>query len=111
MPEEDGRDDTHEHHGVGETLDVSAQTILKLAHQAIDKFPDLKKRWVKFIGPTAVVSTALVVLASIAVARRHHRGESEDQILREINPEEIVNAGKVSPSKPKTDDKGKGNLH
>ncbi len=48
-----------------------------------------------------MVSSALIVLASIAVARRLNRGESAEDILNSITSEEIENAGKVKPEKPK----------
>ena len=56
-------------------------------------------------------ASALIVLASIAVARRLSRGESAEQILESITPDEIENAGKQKPSKPKSNghngDKGR----
>ena len=95
----------------GEAPDTSAMNALQLAHRAVAKFPELTKRYQKFIGMTAVVSSALIVLASIAVARRLNRGESAEDILASITPDEIENAGKQKPSKPKSNghdgDKGR----
>ena len=95
----------------GEAPDHSAMTALQLAHRVVNKFPELTKRYQKFIGVTAVVSSALIVLASIAVARRLNRGESAEDILASITPDEIENAGKQKPSKPKSNghdgDKGR----
>jgi hypothetical protein len=96
--------------GHGEAPDNSALTSLQLAHRAVAKFPELAKRYQKFIGTAAVVSTALIVLASIAVSRRLHKGETPEDILASITPEEIENAGKEKPSKPKQksrDEKGR----
>jgi hypothetical protein len=84
----------------GESPDPSALTALQLAHRAVAKFPELTKRYQKFIGTAAVVSTALIVLASIAVTRRLHSGESAEDILASITPDEIENAGKHQPLKP-----------
>ena len=104
-------DSDDEWHGHGEAPDTSAMNALHLAHRVVAKFPELTKRYQKFIGVTAVVSSALIVLASIAVARRLNRGESAEHILNSITPDEIENAGKEKPSKPKTDgrngDKGR----
>ena len=86
--------------GLGEAPDSSALTALKLAHRAVAKFPELTKRYQKFIGTAAVVSSAIIVLASIAVTRRLHSGESEEDILASITPDEIENAGKHKPVKP-----------
>ena len=84
----------------GEAPDHSAMTALHLAHRVVAKFPELTKRYQKFIGMTAVVSSALIVLASIAVARRLNRGETAEHILASITPDEIENAGKEKPAKP-----------
>ena len=96
----DDNDDSVWQNGQGETLDPGALNALQLAHRVVDKFPDLRKRYQKFIGTAAVVSSALVVLASIAVTRRLNRGESAEDILASITPDEIENAGKETPKKP-----------
>jgi hypothetical protein len=97
--------------GQGESPDPSALSALQLAHRAVNKFPELTKRYQKFIGTAAVVSSAVIVLASIAVARRLNRGESAEDILNSITSEEIENAGKEKPGKPeqngKNGDKGR----
>ena len=93
-------EDAEWHNGNGEAPDSSAVAALQLAHRVIAKFPDLSKRYQKFIGTAAVVSSALIVLASIAVSRRLHSGESAEDILASITPDEIENAGKQQPAKP-----------
>ncbi len=98
--DDDSEDASHWQNGQGETPDASALTALQLAHKALAKFPDLTKRYQKFIGTAAVVSSALVVLSSIAVSKRLHSGESAEDILATITPDEIENAGKVQPTKP-----------
>jgi hypothetical protein len=97
---EEPEDTADWHSRLGEAPDSSSLTALQLAHRAVAKFPDLAKRYQKFIGTAAVVSTALIVLASIAVSRRLHSGESAEDILATITPEEIENAGKQQPLKP-----------
>jgi hypothetical protein len=77
----------------GEEPDRSSVQAIQLAHAAIKKFPDYAKRHRKFIGSVAVISTSVLVLASIAIGRRLRRGESPKKILDEITPEEIDNAG------------------
>jgi hypothetical protein len=93
--------DSEWQNGHGEAPDSSALTSLQLSHRVVAKFPELAKRYQKFIGTAAVVSTALIVLASIAVARRLHKGETPEDILASITSEEIENAGKEKPFKPK----------
>jgi len=99
------------HNGTGEAPDSSALKALHLAHQAVAKFPHLSRRYQKFIGTAAVVSSALIVLSSIAVSKRMHRGESDEKILAEITPDEIENAGKSRPAKPTNKDKDNSRMH
>ena len=98
--EDEVEDASEWQNGQGETPDPSALRALQLAHKAVAKFPELTKRYQKFIGTAAVVSSALIVLASIAVTRRLHSGESAEDILASITPDEIENAGKQQPIKP-----------
>lgn len=81
----------HPHHN-GELPDSHTLSALELAHKAVAKFPDLAKRYQKHIGAAAVLSSAVVVLASIAISRRLHKGESPERILAEITREEIEGA-------------------
>ena len=85
--------------GQGETPDGRTQDALQLAHRAIAKFPELTRRYQVFVGTAAVLSSAVVVLASIAVNRRLHRGQSPDRILEEITPDEIESVAKEKPAK------------
>ena len=103
-------DSDFEHHDHGEAPDTSALTALQLAYRAVAKFPELTRRYQKFIGTAAVVSSAVIVLASIAVSRRLHSGESPESILAEITPDEIENAGKHKPDKPKKSAKDGGRV-
>jgi hypothetical protein len=99
-------EDSEWHNGHGEAPDSNAMSSLQLAHRVVAKFPDLAKRYQKFIGTAAVVSSALIVLSSIAVTRRLTHGESPEKILAEITSDEIENAGKQKPEKP-TSKKGR----
>jgi hypothetical protein len=92
----------HPHHN-GELPDSHTLSALQLAHKAVAKFPDLAKRYQKHIGAAAVLSSAVVVLASIAISRRLHKGESPEHILAEITLEEIEGAHQKAenPSKRK----------
>src|SRR3970040_835438 len=78
-----------EHNGQGEAPDHSALHALQVAHRAVAKFPELTRRYQKFIGTAAVISSALIVLASIAISRRLHRGESAEDILASRTSDEI----------------------
>jgi len=79
----------------GEQPDSATRHTLNLAHQAVDRFPELAQRYRRFTGPAAVVSTALVLLAGIAIARRLRLGEHPEQILDSLTPDEIESAAVV----------------
>ena len=85
-------DDIWDQPVIGEQPDGWTRDALELAHKAIDKFPELRKRYSRIAGPAAILSTGVVLLAGIAVTRRLRRGESPDEILEGLTPEEIVNA-------------------
>jgi hypothetical protein len=80
----------------GETPDVATQQTITLAHRAVGKFPELAQRYKAFAGPAAVASGALVVLASVAIARRLRKGQKPEEILAQITPEEIEQAATVT---------------
>lgn len=94
-------EETEWQNGQGEALDNNTSNVLQLAHQAVAKFPELKRRYQVLIGTAAVVSSAAIVLASIAISRRLHHGENAEKILAEITPEEIENAARESAPKPR----------
>jgi hypothetical protein len=88
----------------GELPDTQTLSALRLAHKAVAKFPDLVKRHQTYVGGAAVLSSVVVVLASIAISRRLHKGESPEQILASITPEEIESMAQqktVNPKKPR----------
>ena len=79
----------------GEQPDSATRHALNLAHRAVGRFPDLARRYRRFTGPAAVVSTGLVLLAGIAIARRLRLGEHPEQILDSLTPDEIESAAVV----------------
>jgi hypothetical protein len=83
----------------GERPDTATSDALNLAHRAIDKFPELRERYKNFAGPVAVASSALLVLAGVAVAARLKRGQNAEEILAEITPDEIEKAGSAPSRK------------
>jgi hypothetical protein len=99
LPVEAELDEAAYGNGHGETPDHGTLYALQLAHKAVAKFPDLTKRYQIFVGTAAVVSSALLVMASIAVTKRLHKGESPESILAEITPEEIEGAGQEGSSR------------
>ncbi len=80
----------------GETPDSSTTQALNLAHRVTEKFPELVTRYKSYAGPAAIVSSALMALAGVAVARRLRRGQNAEEILDQITAEEIEQAANVS---------------
>ena len=94
--EPDHDDDLWEEPHEGETPDAATAEQLSLAHKAVGKFPELAHRYRSFAGPVAIASGALIVLASVAVARRARRGQHPEEILAGITSEEIEQAATVT---------------
>jgi hypothetical protein len=74
--------------GGGEQLDVAAEASIRLAHRALNRFPELLKRH-KYVAGGAAVAGALVVLASVAIARRMRQGETGEQAAERVTRAEI----------------------
>ncbi len=72
----------------GEQLDLAAADSIRLAHRALERFPDLVRRH-KYVAGGAAVAGALVALASVAIARRMGRGESPDEAIEGLTEAEI----------------------
>jgi hypothetical protein len=107
-PPAQAENDDNDFSSQGEAPDRSAMDVIRLAHRAVEKFPDLTRRYQKFIGAGAVLSSAVIVLATIAINKRLKDGDSIDKILAEITPEEIESAGKRSKWKPAKKEAKKG---
>ena len=89
------------HPSGGEQLDDLAHGAIKLAHEAIERFPDMKKRHM-FLAGGAAISSALVVAAGVAVARRIRAGAKPHEAVRDVTEDEIEGLRLVerSPYRP-----------
>jgi hypothetical protein len=74
--------------GGGEQIDVAAGDAIRLAHRALNRFPDLLVRH-RYVAGGAAVAGALVVLASVAIARRMRQGESAEEAADSVTQAEI----------------------
>ncbi|MCK9487372.1 MAG: hypothetical protein M0R73_11855 [Dehalococcoidia bacterium] len=72
----------------GEGVDELATGMVKLAHEAIDRFPDVKRRHM-FLAGGAAISSALVVAAGVAVMRRVRAGQTPADAVRDVTEDEI----------------------
>jgi hypothetical protein len=76
------------HPSGGDTIDSTARDAVRLAHSALDRFPDLVRRH-KFLAGGAALSSALVALAGVAVAKRMRQGQSADEALASVTEAEL----------------------
>ena len=80
-------DDVKEASG-GETIDLVARDSIKLAHMALDRFPDLVRRH-KVIAGGAAISSSLVILAGVALAKRIRGGQTAEEALAGLTEDEL----------------------
>lgn len=80
-------DDIREASG-GEVVDHVAHDVLKMTHQALNRFPEMKKRHM-FIAGGAALSSALVVGAGVALVRRLRAGQTPDEAVNGVTEEEL----------------------
>lgn len=83
--------DDGKHPSGGERVTGAAGDAIRLAHQALERFPHVVKRH-KFIAGGAAISSSLVALAGVAIARRVRSGQSEEEALASITEEELSGA-------------------
>lgn len=73
----------------GEQIDGPSADSIKLAYRLLDRFPDLVRRH-KVIAGGAAISSSLIVLAGVAIARRMKQGQSAEHALADLTEEEVT---------------------
>jgi len=91
-------DDVKEASG-GETIDHVARDSIRLAHKALDRFPDLVRKH-KVIAGGAAISSSLVIVAGVAIARRMRKGQSAEEAVADITEDEIDRPERVTRPRP-----------
>ena len=86
-------DDVKEASG-GDAIDHVARDSIRLAHQALDRFPDLVRRH-KVIAGGAAISSSLVILAGVAIARRMRTGETGEEAVAGLTEAELQNLERI----------------
>ena len=81
--------DDQRHPSGGEHVTQAAGAAIRLAHKALERFPDVVRRH-KYIAGGAAVSTSLVTLAGVAIARRMRGGQSEDEAVASVTEDELA---------------------
>lgn len=82
------RPDDVKHPTGGETIDNVARDSIRLAHRALDRFPDLVRRHMVIAGGAAI-SSSLIILAGVAIARRMRGGETAEEAIAGLTEEEL----------------------
>ena len=85
-----------EHEAQGERPDPVTHKTLHLAHKAVAKFPELSGKYKAYAGAAAVVSSALTLMAGIAITRKMKRGMSAERAVASITKADIENAVHVA---------------
>ena len=80
--------DDLKHPSGGERVTGTAGDAIRLAHRALERFPHVVKRH-KFIAGGAAISSSLVALAGVAIARRVRSGQTEEEALAAITEDEL----------------------
>lgn len=81
--------DDLKHPSGGEQVDELARSAIKIAHEAIERFPEMKRRHM-FLASGAAISSALVIAAGVAVMRRVRAGAQPDEAVQAVTEEEIT---------------------
>jgi hypothetical protein len=84
----------------GEQVDRAVADSVRLAHKALERFPDLVRRH-KFIAGGAAISSSLIVLAGVAIARRMLAGETPEEAVAAVTEDEMQGA---RPPEPETEE-------
>lgn len=83
--------DSHDELKAGEAPDLHASRVLILAHKAVEKFPEIRKKYGRYVTATAfVVSTAVLVTASIKIGAELSKGKHPSEILEDMTPQDLI---------------------
>lgn len=72
----------------GEKVDALAHEAISLAHQVLERFPEVRRKHM-FIAGGAAVSSAVIIAAGVAVARRLRAGRSAEDAVNDVTEEEL----------------------
>lgn len=91
-------DDVKEASG-GDAIDNVARDSIRLAHAALDRFPDLVRKH-KVIAGGAAISSSLVIVAGVAIARRIRKGQTAAEAVADVTEQEIDHPERISRPRP-----------
>ncbi len=67
---------------------IGMEEAIRLAHEAVERFPDLKKKHM-FIAGGAALSSALLIGAAMAITRRIRNGQTAQEAADDVTEEEL----------------------
>jgi hypothetical protein len=67
---------------------IGTEEAIRLAHEAIERFPDLKKKHM-FIAGGAALSSALLIGAAVAITKRIRAGQTPQEAADAVTEEEL----------------------
>ncbi len=79
-----------------------AHDSIRIAYRARERFPDVVRRH-KFLAGGAAISSSLVALAGVAIARRMRDGQSAEEALASVTAEELEGLRLVDEQQPNGD--------
>ncbi|HRC61860.1 MAG: hypothetical protein K1X87_02480 [Dehalococcoidia bacterium] len=83
----------------GEPIDRTAGEAIRLAHRALDRFPEVVRRH-KFVAGGAVISSSLIALAGVAITRRIRAGQTPEEAVANVTAEEVQGLRVIEPEPP-----------
>ncbi len=87
------------HASGGERPDLLGHEPIRLAHQVLERFPEIVRRH-RFVAGGAAISSSLVVLAGAAIARRVRAGASPTEAVGQVTADEISAPPLISERAP-----------
>ena len=97
--------DDIKHPSGGERVTNTAGDAIRLAHKALERFPDVVRRH-KFIAGGAAISTSLVALAGVAITQRMRSGQTEEEAIASLTEDELHGRRVELPGEPSTNGAG-----
>ena len=97
--------DDLKHPSGGERVTNTAGDAIRLAHKALERFPDVVRRH-KFIAGGAAISTSLVALAGVAITQRMRSGQTEEEAIASLTEDELHGRRVEFPGEPSTNGAG-----
>ena len=78
----------------GEVLEgaikLGQDEAIRLAHRVLERFPGMRKKHM-FIAGGAALSSAVLIAAAVAIARRIRQGQNAEEAAEEITEDELAN--------------------